>query len=1020
MEMELNLPFCNINDIDLLNLINHDQHMFPLDVLKTLNFTNFCAEEQTNHDVNLFRPQLNDPISDYIFPNEFPTKLPANNYLKILSFNICSVPKHFDSLFDQYLIPNNIELDVIGLCETRLNNYTCNLYKLDNYSCYFQNKNSQGGGLAIYLHSKFQGVMMKSVCLQLPHIETLFINISKPVKFVTGIVYRPPNSSFENFLESIEEILSILNTLHLKCYLMGDFNVNMLLLNDNVINYINLFQSCNYTQTITKPTRVTNRSATLLDQVWTNDMYNYICSCILYISISDHFPVLSMFNIGTIAGLSKINITKRVYNEENINDFREDLKKFKWSEELSGTIGCEDTLSSYLKSFKKLYDKNFPLKSFLIKEKHLGKPYITQGIIKSINYRNKLQKLYAKWPLTYSNIFKNYRNTLTAVIRKAKENYFKEKLNNNVNNMKETWKTINHLMGEKNTKLPSSMDFHNRSFYNNGEISEHFNNYFCNIANDLAANIDQANVPFESFLPDPVPFSFFLRPTTIHEVSNVIKDMKNTSPGYDDVNMKIIKECNNVMSPFLTFIINKCFAEGCFPKQLQVAKIIPIYKKGEKSKHCNYRPISILPSISKIFEKIFATRLTDYFNEYSLFTSCQYGFRPKYSTDLAIYNLCQSIYDTLDRKSKQITVFCDLTKAFDTISHNILLKKLVSYGIRGKANDFIRSYLSSRMQYTVYNDASSSYKQIKSGVPQGSILGPLLFLIYVNDLVYASDKLKFLLFADDTTVYIQGQSIPEMVDILNDELIKISDWLISNKLTFNPSKTFFMISSYTNINDLNVNIRLKNNALKRISSIKFLGVTIDDKLTWKPHLQLLCNKISQITGTLYRIRNWVTLDCLKLIYYSTAYQYLIYCSSIWGGAYSTLVEKLFVAQKKLMRIMFHKSRFDHTDPIFCAHNILKVPDLIALQTCIFVFKSLNIYPNNNTYKLLSQNVNSRRPNDLRVPLCRTVHAQRSVSVRGVTIWNDLPQQTKVLMSFYSFKNNIKRSLIKNYERMPPE
>ena len=658
-------------------------------------------------------------------------------------------------------------------------------------------------------------------------------------------------------------------------------------------------------------------------------------------------------------------------------------------------------------TFKTFYDNNFPIKSFSIKDKHVGKPYITSGIINSIKHRNKLQRLYAKWPLSYEATFKKYRNMLTAVIRVAKEKYYKSKLTHQSGDIRKTWETINHLMGKNKSKLPSSMEFNDKTISDNSKIAEEFNNYFSNIASKLASEISPPTVPFDSFLPEPVPFSFFLRPTTELEVSNVIKDLKFTSPGYDDINIKVIKECSNEISPFLNFFINRCFSEGCFPKQLQVAKIIPIFKKGERYKHDNYRPISVLPCFSKIIEKIFVVRLTDYFTKFSLFTECQYGFRPKYSTDLAIHKLCQSIYDILDNKCNQINVFCDLSKAFDTISHNILLHKLNTYGIRGKANDFIKSYLSFRKQFTVYNNTCSTYNVINCGVPQGSILGPILFLIYVNDIVRSSDKIKFLLFADDTTIYIQGHNINEITNILNNELINISDWLISNRLTLNVSKTCYMVSCTTNnMPEANVNIKIKENLLNRVNFIKFLGVIIDEKLTWKPHLHYLCNKISQITGVLYKIRDCVTLDCLKLIYMSTAYPHLLYCSAIWGGAFTTLLDGLFIAQKKMIRVMFHRSRYDHTNPLFYEHNLLKVPDIISLQTCIFVYKSIHIYPNNTTFEPLSQNVNTRRPNDLKMPLCRTVHAQRSVRVRGVREWNTLPQETKSLLAVNLFQNII--------------
>ena len=534
------------------------------------------------------------------------------------------------------------------------------------------------------------------------------------------------------------------------------------------------------------------------------------------------------------------------------------------------------------------------------------------------------------------------------------------------------------------------------------------------VASELASNIQPSTDAFESFLPNPVAFSFFLKPTTEQEISEVIKNIKITSPGYDDVNIKVIKECNEEISPVLQLIVNKCFREGSFPKKLQIAKIIPIYKKGDKSNHVNYRPVSILSSFSKIIEKLFAIRLSDYFSKFSLLTDSQYGFRPKYSTELAIHQLSQNIYNTLDNKQYQISVFCDLSKAFDTVSHNILLHKLDNYGVRGKANDFLRSYLSSRCQYTVFSNASSSLKQVHYGVPQGSILGPLLFLIYINDLVRISNTIKFILFADDTTIFIQGKNVNEMMVTLNNELIKFSNWIRCNQLTINVSKTFYMVSCGANINLDNISIKIDNIVLSKVNQIKFLGVTIDEKLTWKTHLLSLCTRLSQITGVLYRIRNCLPPDSIRTVYLSTVYPHLLYCSAIWGGAFKTLLDSLFIAQKKIIRVMYFKSKYDHTNTLFSEHNIIKLPDIIFLQTCLFVFKSLYIFPVNATFEFPSHNINTRRPRDVKVPQCRTVHAQRSVGVRGAWSWNSLHQDIKSIDSVNLFKTRIKSMIFLNY------
>lgn len=241
---------------------------------------------------------------------------------------------------------------------------------------------------------------------------------------------------------------------------------------------------------------------------------------------------------------------------------------------------------------------------------------------------------------------------------------------------------------------------------------------------------------------------------------------------------------------------------------------------------------------------------------------------------LAIHQLSQNIFNTLDNKLCQITVLCDLSKAFDIVSHDILLNKLENYGIRGKANDFWRSYLSFRRQYTVFNNTPSSIKQVHHGVPQESVLGPLLFLIYVNDMVRISSKVKFLLFADDTTLFIQGSNIDEMVLTLDNELVQLSSWMKSNKLTINASKIFFMVTCVKNMSLDNASVKIDNCVLSRVNHIKSLGVTIDEKLTWRPHLLSLRTKISQITGVLYRVRNCLPPECIRLVYMSTIYPHL--------------------------------------------------------------------------------------------------------------------------------------------------
>ena len=548
-------------------------------------------------------------------------------------------------------------------------------------------------------------------------------------------------------------------------------------------------------------------------------------------------------------------------------------------------------------------------------------------------------------------------------------------------------------------------------------IANGFNNYFVNVGPDLAKKIPDCNKKATDYLQNRLAGSMYFSPATDEEVLDIISGLKNTnSLGHDNIPNKVVKYCKSELAHIICHIVNQSMADGVFPELLKTAKIVPVFKSENDKLVNNYRPISILTTFSKIFEKAVFARLGDYMEKYKILHENQFGFRKGLSTCTALLQLVDELANSIDHGQTTVGVFVDLAKAFDTVDHRILLQKLEHYGIRGVVLKWFNSYISNRKQCVLVNSTISKLSNIKCGVPQGSILGPILFILYINDLTHVSHKLKNIMFADDTNLFLTGKSINEVENEMNSELAKVNIWFQANLLSLNVKKTSYMI--FGNSKNKTANIYIDNILLNRQYDTKFLGVILSANLKWNKHIDVVVSKASKNIGIIAKVRHLLPQKLTRNLYFTLVHPYVNYCNLIWASPVKSVqLERILKVQKKYCRLITFSNFVEHSRPLFvrlCILNVYEIHKLLLLSHIYAITNGLTKNEYSQQYYIVNSDIhqyNTRQKNNLHIPNCRTSTKQNTISFQGPKLWNSLPMDVRSSPSIMIFKRKVRKYLL---------
>ena len=964
----------------------------------------------------------------------------------ICHINIASLSKHIDDLRLTLSLLKK-EFQIIGISEHKIRKDLSPIINIDieGYKPFlYDPTESSHGGTGFFIKETMNHIKRDDLKFNSRgNYESTFIEIIVPNKknIVVGCIYRHPSSpiSIKDFNTNIiEPLLNKIAHEDKLCALTGDFNIDLLKsdFQEDINIFFNTMTSHFFAPYIMQPTRPSSKS--LIDNIFINSIEHNSHSGNITIQLSDH-----LFQFALLEGFfkyvypKKVNIYERNFKIFNEREFLEELNSINWDD-----ILCIDqndpnlTINNFYENMVNLLDEHAPFKKLSKREVKLKtRPWINNVILYKMKIRDKLLLKYHKTKGISRNTiydeYKSIRNSVTKLKRNAKKSYYKEYFQIHRVNSSSIWKGIKSIVKINNTIKRDITLINNQgnNISNPLIIANHFNDFFVNIGIEIDKSIPISTTNYDRYLNNIISNnSFFLKSTCPEEIGEIIKSLDTKkSSGPNSLPVRIVKLYNIFFSNNLSKIINLSFTTGIFPDLCKLAKVIPIFKKDNELLCENYRPISLLPIFSKIIEKIIYKQMYDYLTKNNLIYNKQFGFRGNHSTSHAVISLTESIKLNMDKGFYSAGVFIDLQKAFDTVNHKILSKKLFCYGFRGVSHNLLVSFLSNRKQFVSIQGFNSEILEVRCGVPQGSTLGPLLFLLYINDLRFCLDKVTSNHFADDTCLILNNNmknNIKQLESILNKELKSVVVWLNANRLSLNVKKSKLLIfhSKWKKIDYKSLSIKLNDVILHPDTHIKHLGMIIDNHLLWDNHIYDLSIKLSRVNGIFAKLRHFVPKSILISVYYALFQSYMLYGCIIWSQSTANNINKIRVLQKKCLRIINFSNFNCHSNDLFKDCKILKIDNIIQNEKIIIAYQFRNNYLPIDLNILFERNLNQYNTRNMTngglvVPRINTVsYGERSLRFAIPKQWNNFITKVDIntMKSLNMLKKYLKQITLSSY------